>query len=91
MKKKKRLWFRRKAYGWGWYPVTWEGWVTIALFVLVQLWNALRFQSSLLPTSSIVGQILIVTSLSTGLLLWICLKTGETPKWQWGAPRKMVQ
>lgn len=27
---KNKLWFKAKNYGWGWYPVTWEGWtVTI--------------------------------------------------------------
>ncbi len=83
----KRYWFLRKSYGWGWYPATWEGWLSLAIFLVVQAWNVLRFQSSVLSENYIVGQILIVTISSTSLLLWLCLKTGEKPRWQWGEPK----
>jgi hypothetical protein len=27
-------WFRRKSFGYGWTPASWEGWLATALFVL---------------------------------------------------------
>ena len=27
-------WFRRKTFGYGWTPASWEGWVATLLFVL---------------------------------------------------------
>lgn len=30
----KKLWFKRKTYGWGWTPVAWQGWLVIVLYVL---------------------------------------------------------
>ncbi len=31
-----RPWFKRKTYGWGWTPVSWQGWlVTLGLVVVI--------------------------------------------------------
>ena len=30
-------WFRRKRWGYGWTPVTWQGWLVVALFVAIAL------------------------------------------------------
>lgn len=27
------MWFRAKRYGWGWRPVTWQGWAVVAVWV----------------------------------------------------------
>ncbi|HYC83050.1 MAG TPA: hypothetical protein VEB60_00680, partial [Candidatus Paceibacterota bacterium] len=27
-----RLWFKRKLYGWGWTPVTWQGWLAVLAY-----------------------------------------------------------
>lgn len=29
----KKLWFKRKLYGWGWTPVKWQGWLTIIIYI----------------------------------------------------------
>jgi hypothetical protein len=28
-------WFCRKTFGYGWTPVTWQGWLVLALFVAI--------------------------------------------------------
>ena len=33
--KKGNLWFRRKKYGWGWTPSTWQGWTVVGFILLV--------------------------------------------------------
>ena len=30
-------WFKRKLYGWGWTPATWQGWFAIGVYVLLIL------------------------------------------------------
>ena len=37
----KKLWFRAKRYGWGWYPCSWQGWAVLAMYVFALLSNAL--------------------------------------------------
>ena len=34
-------WFRRKRFGWGWTPISWEGWVATLLFTgaCISLWS----------------------------------------------------
>jgi hypothetical protein len=31
----KRYWFTKKSRGWGWTPCTREGWIAIAIFLIV--------------------------------------------------------
>ena len=31
-----KYWFPAKRYGWGWgFPVTWQGWVVLAAFIIL--------------------------------------------------------
>lgn len=79
----KKLWFKAKLYGWGWYPSTWEGWLIIFGFVAAEslLFSLTRFYS--------LGQqqALLFVGLSlvlAGILILICYKKGEKPRWRWG-------
>ena len=80
----KKLWFKAKMYGWGWYPVSWEGWVITFLYtasILVQTFNldgAVHSGSDFLISFSIP----FITN--TIFLLIICHARGEKPKWRWG-------
>jgi len=75
----KKYWFKRKLYGWGWVPSSWQGWLVTAAFLLFIIVIA----SSFTPETTIVEAIgaLVVPAL---LLTAICFVTGERPKWQWG-------
>lgn len=82
----KGYWFKRKAFGWGWTPVTWQGWLVTVGAVGLIVWNAFRLDvenshDAILPF--VVQSVVIVS-----VLIWICYKTGESPKWQWGIPEK---
>ena len=35
MKKTSDHWFKRKRYGYGWVPATWQGWLILAVYVAV--------------------------------------------------------
>ncbi|MEO1991814.1 MAG: hypothetical protein ABGW78_07775 [Pirellulales bacterium] len=75
-----RYWFPAKRYGWGWgLPRTWEGWFTFLVFIFVQCVIPCFInpgQQTLLYVSLVVG--------TTGVLLLICWKKGEPPRWRWG-------
>ena len=72
-----KIWFRRKLYGWGWTPTTWEGW--LVLFVWLIFFIPLTIMVKYNWILNLVG-IFIMTS----ILIYVCYKTGEKPKWQWG-------
>jgi len=86
----KGYWFRRKLYGWGWVPATWEGALvtiaaalaigfTFANFSLkVQTWNVAQQD----VTDFITNLLIAVVGLAL-ILYW----KGERPRWQWGTPK----
>ena len=80
-----KLWFKAKRYGWGWYPCSWEGWLTILLWVfLFVLINAV-FKNDFTTKTLIYRFVFIFVSLF--ILIYICYKKGEKPYWRWGGPR----
>jgi hypothetical protein len=79
-----RYWFKRKLYGWGWTPATWQGFVATALFIVlvvgILVWatqgtdtEEAALESAALP--------LLFTFVGFHLLVWY---TGPSPRWQWG-------
>lgn len=80
----KRYWFTAKRFGWGWTPATWEGWLSLGIYLaFVAL---ITWESDLAKTSSkevIVreGPSLVFITL---ILLVICWFKGERPRWRWG-------
>lgn len=80
-------WFKRKIWGWGWVPVTLQGWLTTLLYIaLVLLLVSLREES--IPGDPDSGSNFLVFGLPliflTALFFFIAYKKGEKPKWQWG-------
>ena len=81
------LWFKARAFGWGWTPVTIEGWiVTVAFLTLVLVGTGvfiyeLRAGANVRPASLLFMGWL---GLLVGLLILICWLTGERPRWRWG-------
>lgn len=82
----KGLWFKRKLYDWGWVPVKWQGWLVILAFVAFILWTSF----SLNPEANLkeLDWFFTKIALAIFLLIFICYKKGEKPKWQWGLPKK---
>lgn len=79
-----KLWFKRKLYGWGWTPATWQGWTVIGLYILIvfgliSILDIFGLQS---PFENFAfASIMIAVTI---VLIAICYKKGESPKWQWG-------
>jgi hypothetical protein len=64
-------WFRRKTFGYGWTPASWEGWVAMAIFTAGIVGVATR-ASELGPVTSAV----LIGAL-TAVLLVITAATSE--------------
>lgn len=77
-------WFARKRYGWGWTPVTWQGWAVIGAYAAFLVTGALLF----LPDHGTRGVIafLVWTAGYTVWLVSLCWQHGPRPQWQWGRP-----
>lgn len=79
----KTIWFKRRLYGWGWYPATWQGWVVIGVYLILMLIFAFTLDENASRQDVDFTFILPVILLTVSLLL-ICLRKGERPRWQWG-------
>ena len=84
----KKLWFRRKIFGWGWYPITWQGWGVIILYVLDLISNAIFANNHVNSNSDFLMQFFPHYIVLTIFLIIICYATGEKPKWTWGFKKK---
>jgi hypothetical protein len=81
------LWFKARAFGWGWTPVSIEGWIVV--FVLLALIVAgtgvfiYELNAGANPRSAnllFIGWI----GLLVGLAILIGWLKGERPHWRWG-------
>lgn len=85
-----RYWFKRKLFGWGWVPVTWQGWLVIAVYLLAVLAFAATIDGTS-PPQEVMFTFILPLVLLSGALIRICYAKGEKPRWQWGLPKKQPQ
>lgn len=78
-----KYWFKRKLYGWGWTPVTWQGWLVLLVYVCLILLLSLTVDEGA-SSNRIVFTFLVPLAVLTLALLLITYKKGEKPRWQWG-------
>jgi hypothetical protein len=77
----KKPWFKAKRYGWGWYPVTWQGWLILVAFVAFDVWNFLRIDATSHSASDTLRPFIIENIFLLLILTAICWLTGEKPRW----------
>lgn len=92
--KKRPLWFRTKTYGWGWVPVTWQGWAITLAFSFVFVVSTVAFMGWLEAAQDTkvdawtlifgIFQFLAVVTVLIFSLHAICIRYGEKPRWRWG-------
>ena len=78
-------WFKRRRYGWGFMPVTWQGWAVILGYVLIV--------AALIPAfldapeavaAKEAGFFVILFTAATAGMLMISFSKGPRPHWRWG-------
>lgn len=87
----KGYWFKAKLYGWGWVPVKWQGWAVILVYIGL-VTSLLANAEKEIPGNPNSGTNFLVLGLPiillSILLIIVCYKKGEKPRWQWGPPKK---
>lgn len=66
-----KMWFRQRSYGWGWFPITIEGWLSVIIFIIA-VFYFVRIEKTFM-----------IFVLIAGLIILGYLK-GPRPKWRWG-------
>lgn len=79
----KRMWFKAKDYGWGWYPASWQGWLILIIFLTLIVVNMIRLSIGVSVADLWIWYI-SETILLVAILIFICYLTGEKPEWRWG-------
>jgi hypothetical protein len=83
--KQEKLWFKRRRYGWGWTPVTWQGWLTTVILLAAILASA--FTLPMRPNEPTTGQIilfLMYAGSATLILIGVSVMKGPSPRFRWG-------
>lgn len=80
----KKLWFRAKRYGLGWYPASWEGWVVLLIWVVLYVSIFRDIDAASHSVSDTLIGVCVPFVLLTALLIFVCFITGEKPGWRWG-------
>jgi len=70
-------------------PVSWEGWVTTLGFMALLIASSFVVQYFTHSDKQFVTVHITVTIILVVLLVGICYKTGERPKWRWGGDGKL--
>ncbi len=84
--KEKEFWFRRKRYGWGWYPTSWKGWSVLLVYLVFVIGGPRLFyffSNEHAPYWSAIC--LFAATIVLAAIVW---KKGESPHWQWGEKEK---
>ena len=82
MEAKRKLWFKRRRYGLGWTPVTWQGWTVVGGFVAVLLLGAFPAERA---GGAAEASYLVVVVVAIAALVVISTRKGPTPpRWRWG-------
>lgn len=77
-----KYWFKRRRYGYGWYPATWHGWLTVAVYIVFLTISA--FLLPVHPDNLLMLYYMLFVFSSTILLIVISYVKGPKPKWRWG-------
>ena len=74
-------WFKRKLYGWGWVPVTWQGWLVTLAAVACISGGIYIGETDDAPGAALIGIVL-----GAALVFGFGRSKGEKVCWQWGLP-----
>jgi uncharacterized membrane protein YfcA len=77
------LWFKRKRFGYGWVPATWQGWVAVALYVAGIVVAARSLPDSHVPPGMLILYFGVLL-LWTALFFMLVRRKGPKMRWRWG-------
>lgn len=83
-----QYWFKPKTFGYGATPSTWEGWLTLAIYVVVLSACVVAIAAHRGSLPALVFSLVVIV-LATGVMTLVSMrKTEGVWRWRWG-PRKI--
>lgn len=87
-----RKWFKAKKTGFSWYPATWQGWLTLAIYFVLEtklafIYNE-RLRDPLFDQTVSTVIFFFLTAVLTSILILISYHKGEKPSWRWSKKKK---
>lgn len=81
----KKYWMKRRRYGWGWTPVTWQGWLFMILQLGILFTAALQLPPKpVQPSTAQLARFLIIVVLVIISLVLVSSIAAPEPHWRWG-------
>ncbi|MDO8563468.1 MAG: hypothetical protein Q7R87_00485 [Nanoarchaeota archaeon] len=78
-----KYWFKRKAYGWGWKPTTWQAYLVITIWVFSLIFTFIQIDKNSHSVSDTLYSF-VLPALTLTLIAWLIqYYKGEKPRWQW--------
>lgn len=87
--KANKYWFKRRRYGYGWVPTTWQGWASVGAFVAIIAGGVVMIKDT--PRGKLTSEVylyLLAVLAAAVCLVAISHKKGPKPHWQWGKTEK---
>ena len=81
----KKYWMKRRRYGWGWTPTTWQAWLFVISQIIIVLLAALGLVFTKGQPS--LGQLLVslaIILLAVLTLVIVSSQTAPKPHFRWG-------
>lgn len=70
-------WFRAKTYGWGWVPVSWQGWMVVVIYMYAVGTVFFSVDSRSHSISDTLFNFILPCILATVVMIGICYRTSE--------------
>lgn len=80
----KKLWFRAKRYGYGWYPSSWEGLLVLVIYLGLVLFTFRMVDIKSHSVSDTLIGVFVPFIVLTIILIFVCCRKGERARWRWG-------
>lgn len=87
----KKLWFKAKRFGWGWYPVTWQGWGILVMYIFSLFSLGIFSDKQTMSDFDFLVHFFPTVFILTVFLIIICYAHGEKPKWNWGITGRQME
>lgn len=83
---RKTYWFKRRRFGYGWVPVTKQGWAVVISYLAIVLVGAWLIKDT--PENTFTtgfGVYLASVLIASIVAVTISYKKGPAPRWRWGS------
>lgn len=80
-----KYWFKRRRYGYGWVPVTWQGWLMLLALIASTIIAALTvLGTDQDPPTSRLALFIVLVFIFISLFVFVTSKVSPAAKWRWG-------